>query len=110
MTPVRQSAKAMLQSSMLLGLCKAGVLTTATIATRLLRKAKTQSGTFTATRTASFMKAAVSLTGTNSSAGKLQMPSFTSEAIFESHSLMSAPEMDCFIFILNLQKRKKLML
>ena len=81
MAPVTQSAKARLHSRLLLGSCKTGVLTTATMATRLPRKAKTQSGTFTATRTASLMKAAVSMTGTTSCAGRLQVLLFVSEVI-----------------------------
>ena len=81
MAPDTQSAKARLHGRILLGFCKTGVLTTATMATRLPRKAKTQSGTFTATRTASLMKAAVSLTGITSCAGRPQMLLFVSEVI-----------------------------
>ena len=82
MTPDRQSAEARLHSRMLQGLCKAGVLTTATMATRLLRKEKkTQNGTFTAARTTSLMKAAVSLTGMTSCAGRPQMLMFATEVI-----------------------------
>ena len=83
MAPERQSAKARLHSRMLHGLCKEGVLTTATMATKLLRKAKTQSGTLTAATRASFMKAAVSLTGITSSLSKAQLPLFQSEAILK---------------------------
>ena len=79
--PVRQSAKARLHSSMLQGLCKAVVLTTPTMATRLLKKAKTQNGTFTAAKTTSLMKAAVSLTGITSSVTRPQMLLFQSEII-----------------------------
>ena len=81
MTADRQSAKARLHSKMLLGLCKAGVLTTATMTTRLLRKAKTQSGTFTAARTTSFMKAAVSLAGITSCASRPQILVLVTEFI-----------------------------
>ena len=81
MAPERQSAKARLHSKMLQGLCKEGVLTTVAMATRLLRRAKTQTGTLKATTTASFMKAAVSLTGITSSLSKPQMLLFQSEAI-----------------------------
>ena len=83
MKPDRQSVKARLHSRMLLGLCKTGVLTIAIMATRLLRKAKTQSGTFTAARTALFMKATVSLTGKTSCASRPQMLLFVSEVIFD---------------------------
>ena len=81
MAPVRQSAKARLHSRMLLGLCNEGVLVTATMATRLLRKEKTQSGTFTAARTTSFMKAVVSLTAIRSCVRKPQMLLFVTEVI-----------------------------
>ena len=81
MAPDRQSVKARLHSRVLLGLRKAGVLTIATMASRLLRKAKTQSGTFTATRTASLMKAVVSLAGIASCADRPQMLLFVSEVI-----------------------------
>ena len=81
MPPDTQSATARLHSRMLLGLCKTSALATATMATRLLRKAKPQSGTFTAARTASLMKAAVSLTGITSSASIPEMLLFVSEVI-----------------------------
>ena len=81
MAPDTQSVKVRLHSKMLLGLCKAGVLAIATIATRLLRKAKTQSGKFTAARTASLMKAAVSLIGITPSASRPQMLLCVSEVI-----------------------------
>ena len=81
MAPVRQSTKARLHSNMLKGLCKAAVLTTTTIATRLLKTAKTQNGTFTAAKTTSLMKAAVSLTGITSSVTRPQMLLFQSEII-----------------------------
>ena len=79
--PERQSVKARLHNRMLLGLCKEGVLTTATMATRLLRKAKAQIGILTAATATSFIKAAVSLAGITSSSSKPQMPLFQSEAI-----------------------------
>ena len=82
MKPDRQSAKARLHSRMLLGLCKTGVLTTAIMATRLLREAIAQNGTFTAAKTTCLMsKEAVSLTGITSSATRPQMPLFQSEII-----------------------------
>ena len=84
MTPDRQSAKARLHSRMLQGLCKAGVLTTAIMVTRLLRKAKTQNGPFTAAKTTWLMKAAVSLTGITSSVTRPQMLLFQSEIILIS--------------------------
>ena len=82
MKPDRQSAKARLHSRMLLGLCRAGVLATATMATRLLRKAKTQSGTFTAARATSLTKALLSLIGITSCASRPQMLLFETAVIF----------------------------
>ena len=105
MTPDRQSEKARLHSSMLEGLCKAVVLTTATIATRLLKTAKTQNGTFTAARTTSLMKAAVSLTGITSSVTRPQMLLFQSEIILMS--CLSAPQSDWNAFSFSLVKLKE---
>ena len=87
MEPVRQSEKARLHSRMLQGLCKAVVLTTATIATRLLKTAKIQNGTFTAARTTSLTKAAVSLAGITSSVRRPQMLLVQSEIIYISWSV-----------------------
>ena len=70
--PVRQSAEARLHSKMLHGFCKAGVLITAKMITKLLRNAKIQLGTFITAAITSFSCETVSFSGTRIHEGKPQ--------------------------------------
>lgn len=99
MTPDKQSAKARLHSRMLLGLCKEGVLVTAIMATRLQRKAKTQSGTFTAVRATSFMKTAVSLIGITSCASRPQMLLFITAVILIHYCTRDTSQFFFFFYL-----------